>query len=211
MADTGTGIPPETLSHIFEPFFTTKERGRGTGLGLATVHGIVVSSGGKIFVDTEPGRGTCFTVLWPQASPTAQTARPARRQLVGQSTGTILLAEDEDAVREAARRILAAAGYEVITAQHGEAALSILKSKPEGVALLVTDVTMPKMSGVELAQLSRREQPELPVLYITGFPNIEEGEVRTMNTDDILEKPFSAEDLLSRVRRAMATRSAESA
>ena len=85
-----------------------------------------------------------------------------------------------------------------------------MKDKPEGVELLVTDVTMPKMSGVELAQLSRREQPALPVLYITGFPNIEEGEVRSMNTDDILEKPFSAEDLLSRVRRAMA-RPAESA
>lgn len=210
VADTGTGIPPETLSHIFEPFFTTKERGRGTGLGLATVHGIVVSSGGKIFVDTEPGRGTCFTVLWPQANPTHQTPKLPRRQAANLGTGTILLAEDEDAVREAARRILAAAGYEVIAAPHGEAALSILKNKPEGVALLVTDVTMPKMSGVELAQLSRRQQPELPVLYITGFPNIEEGEVSTMNTDDILEKPFSAEDLLSRVRRAMA-RPAESA
>jgi PAS domain S-box-containing protein len=169
VTDTGSGMTKEVQAQIFEPFFTTKEKGKGTGLGLSTVFGIIQQSGGTVWVYSEPGHGTTFKIYMPVAKDTAaETAAPAP---VARPRGseTILLVEDEPGVRAIARGILSRAGYKVLEAADGAAALRLFESTKEPIHLVLTDVVMPGMSGRELVEELAKRKPELKVLYMSGY------------------------------------------
>jgi PAS domain S-box-containing protein len=202
VSDTGCGVDPDIVERIFEPFFTTKEEGRGTGLGLSTVYGIVKQSSGFILVRSEPGQ-TEFSVYLPRTEEDLAKAKAPveRRTDVLQGAGTVLLVEDEQAVRELTERMLTSAGYRVISAKSGEEAMAASRACPGDVDLLVTDVVMPSISGRELAGLLRREHPALKVLYMSGYTDetiIEQG-IRSPR-DNFVMKPFGREQLLKAVR-----------
>ena len=169
VSDTGTGMAPDVAQHVFEPFFTTKADGRGTGLGLATVYGILAQAGGNIQIYSEPGHGTTFVIMLPvtaeAAIPVAEP-RPYQRAPKGE---TVLLVEDETALREVTRRIFARNGYQVITAANGPEALGIAASHPGEIHLLVTDVVMPHMLGKEVAEKMRLIKPEIKVVFMSGY------------------------------------------
>ncbi|MBU1741790.1 MAG: response regulator, partial [Proteobacteria bacterium] len=170
VTDTGVGMDPDTMSRIFEPFFSTKADGRGTGLGLATVFGIVRQSGGEIVVDSEPGRGTEFTIHLPRTDATiARRERPRRPDEQPRGTETILLLEDETPVRQAAARILAKYGYTVLEAQNAGEGLMISENHPGPIHLLLTDVVLPKISGVQFAERLAGIRPETKVLFMSGY------------------------------------------
>jgi PAS domain S-box-containing protein len=205
VSDTGCGIDPEIVERIFEPFFTTKEEGRGTGLGLSTVYGIVKQSSGFIFVHSEPGQ-TEFSVYLPRTEEDLAKAKASveRRTDVLQGASTVLLVEDEQAVRELIERMLTSAGYRVMSAESGEGAIAASKACPGDIDLLVTDVVMPSISGRELAGLLRREHPSLKVLYMSGYTDetiVEQG-IRSPR-DNFVMKPFGREQLLKAVRDAL--------
>ncbi|HET8654184.1 MAG TPA: ATP-binding protein [Longimicrobiaceae bacterium] len=204
--DTGGGMTPETISHIFEPFFTTKEQGKGTGLGLSTVYGIVKQSGGAVRVDSELGRGTTFEVFLPQCD--APLPGVDARDWVGgpqSGTETVLLAEDDQAVRTLARQILTRRGYRVIEASDGWEAIRLCDAHPGRVDLLLTDVVMPGLGGRELAERLRRRRPELAVLYMSGYPD-EELARHGLHERGValLQKPFGPTALADRVREMLA-------
>ena len=207
--DSGRGIPPDVLPKVFEPFFTTKEVGKGTGLGLSTVYGIVKQSGGYIFVDSEPSRGTAFTIYLPvhgespapEVAPGATAlAEPDGADMWG--AGSILLVEDEAMVRAVAERALIRKGYKVLTAANGEEALEILESGVD-VDLLVSDVVMPTMDGPTLVGHARRRYPTLPIVFMSGYA--EEQLRRSIDVPDVafLPKPFSVQQLADVVRDAL--------
>ena len=201
--DTGTGMTPEVRAHIFEPFFTTKEVGKGTGLGMAVVHGIVKQSGGHIDIDTEPGRGTIVRVDLP----TAEEAPHAEHDPVpikASGTETILLVEDEDGVRELMARTLRQQGFEVLTTANGMEALEIAKSHGRPPDLLVTDVVMPGMTGRELADALREQYPTLKVLFVSGYTDdalLKRGVMEAREA--LLAKPFLPRELGARVRQIL--------
>jgi CheY-like chemotaxis protein len=199
VSDTGEGIDDETRAQIFDPFFTTKEPGKGTGLGLAIVFSVVERAGGAIEVKGDRGKGATFEIWLPATAATARRGEaPQPAPLLGGSE-TILLVEDEDAVRRLARGILERAGYRVLEAQDGAAALELADSCPERIDLLLSDVVMPRLGGYELAQRLRTRRPELRTLLVSGYP----GERRAAPgaaSVPVLEKPFSEESLLDRVR-----------
>jgi two-component system cell cycle sensor histidine kinase/response regulator CckA len=171
VADSGEGIPPEHLPHIFEPFYTTKEVGTGTGLGLATVDGIVIQSGGHILVQSSPGQGTTIKILLPlTAEPTPDLPNGGATQRSHQSPGRILVVDDEDPVRAIMARTLQAEGYEVVEAREGKEALRELEEVGGSVDLVITDLVMPGMGGRVLGQELARKYPKLPVLWISGHP-----------------------------------------
>ncbi len=205
VADTGQGMDAETQNHIFEPFFTTKLVGKGTGLGLATVYGIVEQSGGHIQVDSTPGQGTTFKIYLPQVEQTGKIVSlpPApTTPLAGQET--ILLVEDEAGVRLVTRKFLQKRGYTVLEAEHAEEALQLCQQYAEQIDLLITDVIMPDISGPELAGQLSQLQPTLKILYISGYADEVLKEYKTPNQDFILlEKPFSSDVLASKVRQML--------
>ncbi len=206
VSDTGIGMDAATVEHIFEPFFTTKQPGTGTGMGLATVYGIVQQSGGAIYVYSEPGHGTSFHISFPRVVEVAAEAFPAAPATVVIPVGseTILLVEDEAAVRGFARRTLAGLGYTVLDAANGAAAMALAASDPEPIHLLVTDVIMPGMHGAELARQLAVARPGLRTLFISGFTEnsvIHHGVVGANVT--YLPKPFSAEALGRVVRTVL--------
>jgi len=207
--DQGEGIAPEHWERVFEPFFTTKEPGKGTGLGLATVYGIVTHLGGGLSLVSKLGQGSVFQA-WLPAVEGAVVDPPAASRPTGQSaaphpSGTILLCEDEEAVRLLACRILEAAGYTVIPTASGVEALQKLDAPALGVDLLVTDVMMPGLNGNELAQQLRLRRPEVPVLFISGYSaEILATQKLRAEEVDLLEKPFRPFELLERVGRAIA-------
>lgn len=205
VTDDGEGIAPHILERVFEPFFTTKGAGKGTGLGLATVHGIVNQSGGHIWVYSEPGSGTTFKIYLPRVqAETDARGLPAPRVFEADGIGIILLVEDDDAVRHATERVLRRAGYEVIAVEGGAQALAAVESQEGSFDLLITDVVMPGMTGPELAQRLRRDRPGFRLLFMSGYTDeviarqglFEPGQ-------PYLEKPFVADDLLNRVREVL--------
>jgi PAS domain S-box-containing protein len=212
VSDTGVGMPPEVRDKIFEPFFTTKAVGKGTGLGLATVYGIVQQAGGAIVVDSAVGAGTTFQVDLPWCDEPAQSKSGAHSKpgvltpfpVVRPATGTgrtVLLAEDEDAVRKLARTALETAGYTVHEAPTGEDALTVLAGLP-AVDLLVTDLTMPGMNGQELAQRVRDSRPLVGVVIISGYLS-DIGRLDVIPQAVFLPKPFTPGDLLKAAGKAI--------
>ncbi len=204
VSDTGAGMDAETRGHAFEPFFTTKELGKGTGMGLATVYGIVTQSGGFVDLESEPGAGTTFRIYLPRAAavPVEEERDPEPESPTG--TETLLLVEDDEAVRGFARRTLESLGYAVLEAENGVRALSLMDGSDSSVRLVVTDMVMPGMHGRELAERLRRARPDLPVLFVSGFPEdwIEQG--TGIDPDArFLPKPFSAPALAQAVRDAI--------
>jgi two-component system cell cycle sensor histidine kinase/response regulator CckA len=205
VSDTGTGIPPHLLPKIFEPFFTTKEVGKGTGLGLSTVYGIVKQSGGFIFAESEPGKGTSFVIYLPvhRAEAAAKPGRKAREpagELWG--TGTILLVEDEATVRAVAERALTRHGYTVLLAENGEAAIEIL-DREKRVDLMISDVVMPTMDGPTTAREARIRQPDLPILFISGYAEEQLRQSIDLERVAFLAKPFSVQKLAEATRDAL--------
>jgi PAS domain S-box-containing protein len=203
VTDTGTGMPPEVQAKIFEPFFTTKAPGKGTGLGLATVYGIVKLAGGSIRVVSTVGRGTTFTVHLPAAAGTAAGA-PAAPVPAARGNETILLVEDEPAVRKLARISLEAKGYRVLEAGNGVKALLEADRYPGPIHLLVTDVVMPEMGGRQLAETLQARRPELRILYTSGYTD--DAVVRhgvSESTDRFLQKPFGPVALTAKVRAVL--------
>jgi len=202
VTDTGCGMDPETLSHVFEPFFTTKERGKGTGLGLATVYGIVEQSGGQVLAYSEPGIGSSFKVYLPRVEAERveeETAPPMAAPRGG--TETILVVEDEDAVRATAVEALETSGYTVLQARDGVAALAAADGHDGEIHLLVSDVVMPRMGGGELAQRLTARRPGMRVLFISGYPDdavVRHGVVE--RGAPLLQKPFALSDFIRRVR-----------
>ena len=209
ISDTGAGMTPEVRRHLFEPFFTTKERGKGTGLGLATVYGIVKQSGGWILVDSEVGQGTRFSVYFPATAKTGDSwqppARPVRRRLVARGQ-TVLLVEDESLVRQFALRVLEQAGYRVIQAVNGEEALVKLREDPEAVDLVLTDVVMPRMSGRALVDEIAAIRPGVRVLYMSGYTGHTLEEQWFDRSRPLLAKPFTAAGLLAAVNESLSGR-----
>jgi PAS domain S-box-containing protein len=202
VTDNGEGMDPDVMEHIFEPFFTTKGVGKGTGLGLATVHGIVSQSGGHIWVYSEPRRGTTFKIYLPRVQAEAQAQAPTPPKARG-ATGieTILLVEDDEGVRRAAARVLKRAGYRLLTAGNGAEALAALEVHEGPVDLLITDVVMPGMAGPEVAQRLRGVLPGLRVLFVSGYSDEVVARQGLVGPNEhYMEKPFVVDALLSRVR-----------
>jgi two-component system cell cycle sensor histidine kinase/response regulator CckA len=198
--DTGSGIPPEHLGKIFEPFFTTKEQGRGTGLGLSTVYGIVKQSGGFIFADSEVGKGTRFTVYLPvhHGTPESKLAARAEPTVAWAGGGRILLVEDEDTVRAVAERALTRAGYTITTASDGEEGLEIVE-QGETFDLVLTDVVMPVMDGPAMAKAIRLIHPELPVLFMSGYAEEQLRKEIDLPRVYFIPKPFSVQQISEKV------------
>ena len=207
--DNGTGMTPEVVSHLFEPFFTTKEVGTGTGLGLPFVDGIVRHGGGFITIDTAPGRGTTVSVFLPVA--TALVAPPAAARADRLSpratprTATILLVEDEGAVRAATARILTHAGYKVIATESAAEAREVFDKSPSAIDLLLTDIVMPDMHGPELAEHLLATRPELPVLFMSGYSDVMPGTATATAQMAFVPKPFAAAGLVATVERLLVT------
>jgi PAS domain S-box-containing protein len=199
--DTGTGIDAQTQERIFDPFFTTKAVGQGTGLGLSIVYGIVQQSGGAVRVFSRPGEGTTFRVLFPRAGAPARPRTPEPPpSLPGTWSGTVLLVDDEPAVRRTTRRLLERAGFTVLEAANGEEALGQARAHPGPLSLVVTDVVMPQMGGPVLAAQLARERPDTPVLYVSGYSreNAFPGGSAAAH-DRFLHKPFTVEGLMEAV------------
>ena len=205
VSDTGIGMDKETQSHIFEPFFTTKERGRGTGLGLSTVYGIVKQSGGFIWAYSEPGQGTTFKVYLPKA---AGDEGPEKKETtpVDDLTGseTVLIVEDDGSLLNLARKILQLRGYTVLAAENGEEALKVSEGHKGPIHLLLTDVVMPGIGGRELAELLQPMRPEIKVIYMSGYTDdaIVHHGILTPGVN-FLEKPFTMDGLAKKVREAL--------
>jgi PAS domain S-box-containing protein len=202
--DNGTGMDAATRARIFEPFFTTKEVGKGTGLGLATVYGIIKQSNGHIEVESEPGEGTTFRVLLPKVdSEPAATTRPAMTESQKRGTGTILLAEDEPLLRELGETILKQAGYQVLTAPDSTALQHLIATYSGKVDLLLTDVVMPGMSGPELVHIVKHRWPTIRVLYMSGYAD---DDIEDLDRDaGFLQKPFTPGELTAKIAEVLAS------
>jgi len=205
VSDTGVGMDESTMSQVFEPFFTTKAKGHGTGLGMATVYGIVKQSGGSIWAYSEPGRGATFKVYLPEAGGALAPTR-----LLVEATGktgageTVLLVEDEEPVRRIAERILTTEGYRVLVAADGEEAMDIANQAPGKIHLLLTDVVMPKMNGNQLAEKVAERNPRLRVLYMSGYTDdviVRHGMLKP--DTQFIGKPFNSAALRRKVREVL--------
>jgi hypothetical protein len=202
VSDSGSGMDETTKRHAFEPFFTTKERGKGTGLGLATVHGIVSQAGGAVQIYSEVGTGTTVSALWPAImAGLTETAAPSQIDAMGGSE-TLLVVDDEEDIRDIAQRILGSKGYHVLVARSGDEALALSASYQNPIDLVLTDVIMPNMGGGELVRLLTAERPTTKAIFMSGYA----GDFLQLNErpgDMLLEKPFTGHSLLTKVRRAL--------
>jgi len=203
VADTGAGMDAETQSHIFEPFFTTKEVGQGTGLGLSTVYGVVRQSGGHIWVYSEPGQGTTFKIYLPRAGQMAglQQPLPAPADAL-RGTETVLLVEDEEALRGLARSLLEASGYTVLEAGLPEAAFEIAKQHSGPIHLMLSDMVMPGMNGRSLAAKLAAVRPEMKVVFMSGYSGFTHAALADSKIA-LLAKPFTRETLLRKLRETL--------
>ncbi len=201
VCDTGAGIGPDARARVFDPFFTTKEQGEGTGLGLSAVYGIVDRLGGTVVVDSEPGHGARFTVYLPSLAdePVAHEAEADAGSLAGERGGneTILLVEDEEALRMFIELVLTEAGYTVLSALDGEDALARVSGNESSIGLVVTDSVMPRLGGRELLERLRVKRPDIRVLQISGYSD------SAVAGEDFLAKPFEPAELLRRVREIL--------
>jgi two-component system cell cycle sensor histidine kinase/response regulator CckA len=203
VADTGNGIADEIRPFLFEPFFTTKEQGKGTGLGLASVYGVVKQSGGTVEVESAPGEGAAFTVYLPEAADAAPVL-PAPDDVPPEGDGrTVLLVEDHELFRGLVKEVLSRAGYVVLEAESGAEALRLLEETGRRVDVVLTDVVMPGMSGVELARRVRERLPEMPIVYTSGHAAESDLTARDPETTPFVGKPFAPGALVSAVRGAM--------
>jgi two-component system, cell cycle sensor histidine kinase and response regulator CckA len=203
VSDTGVGMDAETLQHVFEPFFTTKDPGKGTGLGLATVYGIVTQTGGEVSVTSEPGEGSTFRVVLPLSLDDASV--PVERDdRAHERSGTegVLVAEDEDTIRRLVGEVLSRNGYAVFAAPNGEEALRLLDEHAEEIDMLLTDVVMPGMSGPDLARAAASRKPSLRVLFTSGYTN-EPDEAFDDPDVEFIGKPFSPQSLVAKVREVL--------
>lgn len=200
--DTGSGIPSEIRDRIFEPFFSTKELGKGTGLGLSTVYGIVRQLGGDIFVESEVGKGACFSVDIPASTGTHSSAPVSlAKSRANRGSETILLVEDDDDVRQITRRILEDKGYSVLQASSPSEARTVSADFQGPIDLILTDVSMPEMDGLSLVEILAQTRPQMQVLYMSGYVEIEATEAHLIqNNCNYLEKPFGPERLLKVIR-----------
>jgi CheY-like chemotaxis protein len=205
VTDTGTGMDAATQARLFEPFFTTKEKGKGTGLGLATVYGIVKQSGGYVWAYSEPGQGTSMKVYLPRIdAPIEPLSSPPQPSRLLRGSETILVVEDQVEVREVARKILEARGYHVLVAASGAEALRLAGHAPERIDLLLTDVVMPGMSGREVALLLGPAHPNMRALFVSGYTDesiVHQGILEPGIA--FLQKPFTAEALARKVREVI--------
>ncbi len=205
IADTGCGMSKATMAHLFEPFFTTKEVGKGTGLGLATAHGIVKQSGGFIEVDSAPGQGARFQIYFPAAHQ-EDVLSEAAQKCVGDLPGgseTVLVVEDEECVRKLVGHLLRNCGYTVLEAADGEQALELLAHHEGRVDLLLTDVVMPRMSGAQVAEEVKSTHPEARVLFQSGYTEEALGPGMAASEPDFIQKPFAMEQLARKVRAVL--------
>jgi CheY-like chemotaxis protein len=204
VTDEGAGMPDDVAARAFEPFFTTKGRGQGTGLGLATVHGMAAQAGGTARISTRPGRGTSVTIELPFVAapvPVALTRAPAPS--ASASTITILIAEDDAGTRSTVARILKRAGYQVVVAEDGAEAWRLVEA---GTAfnLLLSDVMMPGLNGPALAARVRERHPKMPVLFMTGYAEADVGDLGAVaGSKDLITKPFSSNELTARLERLL--------
>jgi CheY-like chemotaxis protein len=211
--DTGVGIPAEVQARIFEPFFTTKPKGQGTGLGLSMVYGFVRQSSGAIAVQSEPGQGATFSLLLPRIddttdrTPTPRHLAPAQKKFAG----TVLIAEDERALRRLAATVLSQAGYRTLEASDGQQALDLYTVHQNAIVMVVTDVVMPRMGGIELARRLKQMKPDLPLLFVTGY--VEQGDALNESAPGtpVLLKPFAPDALLQAVNTALTANETASA
>ncbi|MDZ4258671.1 MAG: PAS domain S-box protein [Gemmatimonadales bacterium] len=204
VSDTGVGMDEATRMRIWEPFFTTKEPGKGTGLGLSTVYGIVKQSGGSIWVDSELGRGTTFTIYLPRVEKVAQQRQPTRSAMPVHGTETILIVDDEEALRRVATRIVESAGYTVLTAANGGEALRLLECHDGPVHLMLTDVVMPGMSGTDLAARIVDTRPQMKVLYTSGYTDDAILQRGVLNAAmHFIHKPYTMAELTRKVREVL--------
>lgn len=203
--DTGLGMDTRVQAHLFEPFFTTKESGKGTGLGLATVYGIVKQSGGFIWCDSEPGKGTTFVIQFPVSDAAVRDLEESRIEselLTG--TETILLAEDDEMVGNVMNEVLERAGYTVIRAANGRAALDVCRERGASVDLVLSDVVMPDMRGPEMALRVRELLPDAKIILMSGYPDLGDvSQILPGPHDIFLKKPVSMQILLSTVRKVL--------
>jgi CheY-like chemotaxis protein len=206
VSDNGHGMDRLTREHIFEPFFTTKGQGLGTGLGLATIYGIVRGAGGHIWLYSEPGRGTTFKIYLPRVDDAPTAKGPPSTDVPTKGTGSILLVEDEPAVRDMTRRVLQRAGYTVVPVEDARSAIDRIKAADEPFVVLVTDVVMPGMSGIELGSWMLDRHPGTAVVLLSGFT------ADSLDLERLLErgarfvsKPLSSGELLRAVRDAQTT------
>ncbi|MEM1372192.1 MAG: response regulator, partial [Pseudomonadota bacterium] len=211
--DTGSGIAPEMLEQIFEPFFTTKAPGKGTGLGLATVYGIVKQTGGFIYPESEVGKGTTFKIFLPRYRLAAneqaeldeqRTANEKRATIDMTGNGRVLLVEDEEAVRSFAVRALTRQGYEVLEAGDGVEALDVVAREGGAVDIVVSDVVMPEMDGPTMLKELRKTNPDLKIIFVSGYPNEAFQQALGEETFAFLPKPFSLPQLAAKVKEQLA-------
>lgn len=201
VSDTGTGMDKETMSHIFEPFFTTKEVGKGTGLGLATVFGIVKQHQGHIMCYSEPGHGTTFKIYFPSSSVEEHHETVPNHSEVQGGTETILLVDDEETLRNLGSRILRKVGYDVILAENGRQALEIYARHPGRIALTLLDLVMPEMDGQKCLEEIMKVNPTAKVLITSGYP--QDGisiSLQAAGAKGFVDKPFDQKKLLSLIR-----------
>lgn len=207
VTDTGTGMDAETKARVFEPFFTTKEQGKGTGLGLATVYGIVKQSGGNIWVYSEPGHGTTFKIYLPRAQESVHIAEyPSAKSASAKSTETILIVEDEEAVRNLLRLVLEADGYKVMATGDVDEAIQLCRQQRDKIDLLLTDVVLPKMGGPQLAEQIAAICPRTKIVYMSGYTDnaiIHRGILEAGAA--FIEKPISPKMLLERIREYLSS------
>jgi CheY-like chemotaxis protein len=205
VSDTGSGMDEATLPHIFEPFFTTKDVGSGTGLGLSTAYGIVRQSGGHISVSSRVGHGTTFRIYLPRVVEIEPAEVPDGSDATGPTgSETVLVVEDEEPVRRVIRTVLSGAGYRILEATNGEEALAVCRREHGNVQLVATDVIMPRMGGGALGQWLRGIDPQIKVLYLSGYTDdaLQRRSVQ-LTPSSFLRKPFTAATLLRKVREIL--------